>query len=533
MAQQNKTDFKTTKNSQYADNTSQAITETTHRTVFENVADSAVFLDDEWAYSVKGPDPVVAASTANVTLATDVENGDTLDGITLATDDRILLKDQSTASENGVYQVQATGAPVRVTDFNTTDTVYLGATVYVQQGTANAKTFWTLTAPTGTIVIDTSNLTFENKFTIQLLDEDNMASDSATQGATQQSIKAYVDSNSGTPGGSNTEVQYNNSGAFEGASFTTDGTDLDMNNADIDGVAIISAQGDNGSLQLSGSAQGSNGGKIYLRGENHVNGGDVQLSPYGASGAIIMGGNVDMSGNNLTDNSGSIGFDNTLLPSTDDAYNLGSLGFAMNAVYSNEYSSATGDPVIINAPSGENVRIRLNGTDSFNITSSGATVGSGASNKLLANNIESSTTDSDINISGNGTGDINLNDDVSIQDGLVVGSPTGGNKGTGTINATAVYDDNTLLTDYVFEAEYKGEPIDEKHKNYKRKSLSEEVEYVKENLHLSTIIGRKEWEENGTASTGKLISQLWETVETQFLYIVELQEKINSIEERI
>lgn len=40
--------------------------------------------------------------------------------------------------------------------------------------------------------------------------------------------------------------------------------------------------------------------------------------------------------------------------------------------------------------------------------------------------------------------------------GLVCGAPTGGNKGTGTINATAVYDDNTLLTDYVFDAHLDG-----------------------------------------------------------------------------
>jgi len=42
---------------------------------------------------------------------------------------------------------------------------------------------------------------------------------------------------------------------------------------------------------------------------------------------------------------------------------------------------------------------------------------------------------------------------VTYGDGsIVVGSPTGGAKGLGTVNAVAVYDDNTLLTDYVFEA---------------------------------------------------------------------------------
>lgn len=41
-------------------------------------------------------------------------------------------------------------------------------------------------------------------------------------------------------------------------------------------------------------------------------------------------------------------------------------------------------------------------------------------------------------------------------DGMTIGSPTGGAKGTGTLNAQAVYDDNTLLTDYVFDAHLDG-----------------------------------------------------------------------------
>lgn len=44
----------------------------------------------------------------------------------------------------------------------------------------------------------------------------------------------------------------------------------------------------------------------------------------------------------------------------------------------------------------------------------------------------------------------------SAAGGVVVGAPTGGDKGQGTINATAVYDDNTLLTDYVFDAHIDG-----------------------------------------------------------------------------
>ena len=58
---------------------------------------------------VKGS--VRAASTANATLSTAFANGQTVGGVTVATGDRILIKDQSTGSENGVYTVAASGAP--------------------------------------------------------------------------------------------------------------------------------------------------------------------------------------------------------------------------------------------------------------------------------------------------------------------------------------------------------------------------------------------------------------------------------------
>lgn len=85
---------------------------------------------------------VRAATTGPVTLATDLEAGDTLDTtVTLVAGNRILVKDQATASQNGIYVVQATGAPVRATDANgTTDTgeVSGGTFVFVEEGTLNA-----------------------------------------------------------------------------------------------------------------------------------------------------------------------------------------------------------------------------------------------------------------------------------------------------------------------------------------------------------------------------------------------------------
>ena len=107
----------------------------------------------DWKASVK------AATTANVTLASDLENGDVLDGVTLATGDRVLVKDQSTASENGIYVVKASGAPDRSTDADTGAEVTANFAVFVEQGTANADSGFTLTN-NGTVTIGTTALVF-------------------------------------------------------------------------------------------------------------------------------------------------------------------------------------------------------------------------------------------------------------------------------------------------------------------------------------------------------------------------------------
>jgi hypothetical protein len=95
---------------------------------------------------------VRVASTANVTLASAVENGDAIDGVTLATGNRVLLKNQTTASENGIYVVNASGAPTRATDFDATGAeVANGAIIPVQAGTVNGGSLWQLVANGGTI----------------------------------------------------------------------------------------------------------------------------------------------------------------------------------------------------------------------------------------------------------------------------------------------------------------------------------------------------------------------------------------------
>jgi hypothetical protein len=104
-------------------------------------------------------DSVVATTTANGTLSTAFANGQSIDGVTLQTGDRILIKNQTTASQNGIYNVQASGAPSRATDMATGANA-AGAFVFVEQGTVNAENGFTCTSDTGSAVVGTNNLTF-------------------------------------------------------------------------------------------------------------------------------------------------------------------------------------------------------------------------------------------------------------------------------------------------------------------------------------------------------------------------------------
>ena len=104
-------------------------------------------------------DSVVATTTANGTLSTAFANGQSIDGVTLQTGDRILIKNQSTASQNGIYNVNASGAPSRATDMATGANA-AGAFVFVEQGTTNAENGFVCTSDTGSAVVGTNNLTF-------------------------------------------------------------------------------------------------------------------------------------------------------------------------------------------------------------------------------------------------------------------------------------------------------------------------------------------------------------------------------------
>ncbi|MFK0692082.1 hypothetical protein ACFX5Q_28305 [Mesorhizobium sp. IMUNJ 23033] len=137
-------------------------------------------------------EPVRLATTGNI----DVDTGGllTIDGVVTEVGDRVLVKDQTDGSENGIRTASA-GRWYRAADARTARTVQKGTTVRVQEGATWADrvfVFETLDPVIGddalVIAADPIPLT-----TADILDEDDMASNSATKVPSQQSVKAYVD----------------------------------------------------------------------------------------------------------------------------------------------------------------------------------------------------------------------------------------------------------------------------------------------------------------------------------------------------
>jgi hypothetical protein len=97
---------------------------------------------------------VKAATTGNITLS----GTQTVDGVALSVGDRVLVKDQSTGSQNGIYVV-ASGSWSRAADADADSEVTAGLFTFVEEGTANADAGFSLTT-NGAITVGTTALTF-------------------------------------------------------------------------------------------------------------------------------------------------------------------------------------------------------------------------------------------------------------------------------------------------------------------------------------------------------------------------------------
>ncbi len=136
-----------------------------------------------------------AATTANITLSSDLQNGDTIDGVTLATGDEVLVKNQSTDSQNGIYTVVSSGTASRSTEYNTIDEIS-GQMVVINQGTTNDNTLWLCTT-NSSATLGSDSIAF-TKITPQNVGDVTLT---GTQTLTNKTLTAPVLSGSDTSAG--------------------------------------------------------------------------------------------------------------------------------------------------------------------------------------------------------------------------------------------------------------------------------------------------------------------------------------------
>ena len=317
-------------------------------------------------------DSVRAASTGNVTIADDLNVGDTIDGVTLADGDRVLLKDQTDASENGVYTAGA--SPARATDFDSNAEVTAGAFFFIEEGTTNADSGFVIST-NDDITVGTTDIAFTqfsgagmitagngltksgNDLSVNVDDSTlEINSDTLRIKTTytgQASITTLGTIATGVWNGTDIGVAHGGTGASDAATARTNlglaiGSDVqafDAQLADIAGLTptdgnIIIGDGSNFVLESGATARASLGLTIGT----HVQAFDAQLSDVAgltpADGAFIVG-----DGSNFTAETGntartSLGLGTGNTP-TFNGLNAGSAAITNVADPSNAQDAAT------------------------------------------------------------------------------------------------------------------------------------------------------------------------------------------------
>ena len=177
----------------------------------------------------------LATSTAG-TLATSFANGQTVDGVVLATNDRILIKNQASQAENGIYVVNASGTPTRATDMDAWTEVP-GAFIAVEEGTTNVDTIWLCTSNQGG-TLGLTAIIFQQIPTTAGLSNTNFVDKEIPSGSINGSNTAFTLAN--TPVVGSEHVYLNGVLQESGASndYTISGTAITMLSAPLTGEKL-------------------------------------------------------------------------------------------------------------------------------------------------------------------------------------------------------------------------------------------------------------------------------------------------------
>ena len=206
-------------------------------------------------------------TATNITLSGGAPNS--VDDISLSKFDRILVKAQSTASQNGIYRVATVGTGsngtwIRDIDATTNNSISAGSIVYIESGTANGGKFFYLTT-TGSVVIGTTELSFSDLL-------GSVATTAISNGNSNVSVAANSNVTVSVAGNSNV--------------LTITGT-----GANISGTANISGNANVGNLGTAGliTATGNvTGGNLVTGGALSVTG-NANVGNLGTSGNITAG----------------------------------------------------------------------------------------------------------------------------------------------------------------------------------------------------------------------------------------------------
>lgn len=274
---------------------------------------------------LKPKEAVRAASTgSNVIIASELENGDALDGITLATGDRVLLMDQTDPKENGIYIVSASGAASRSSDMNASSE-FPGSYTVVSQGTANQGKAFVCTVASA-FALGTDNVTFVlfkstatisghdmislsgTELSIDLATTSGLESTSAGNAGGQLRVKLESSNPSLEINGSNQlKVKLDAAGAIasgaSGIAVQVDNTGIEINTNALrlkdDGVTKAKINADVAGLGLSQAV----GGELDVNVDNssiEISTDTLQVKALGITNAMLAGSIADSKLNTIT-----------------------------------------------------------------------------------------------------------------------------------------------------------------------------------------------------------------------------------------
>ena len=396
---------------------------------------------DSVAQGLDVKDSVRAASTADVNTSSAPSS---IDGVSLANGDRILLKDQATPSQNGIYVFSSAGAALtRAVDMDA-EGEFVGAFFFVEEGTANSDQGFVCTTD-GPVNVGSTNITF-SQFT-----GTGQISPGAGLSKSANTINVNVD---------NTfiEIDGNDALTIKGTATTGEVLQSDGSGGVTYGtVNLASTNAVSGILPLANGGLGTEASTTSGKTTARTNLGLGTIATQNANNVNITGGTIDISGGTLTLADNQINGDK-VSGGTIDSANL--LGGAGNTISGYDITVGSGktldvDGVLdVDGAAGSAIdNVVIGGTTSAagtfsNLTSGnvdinggaidGTTIGANASAAGTFTTVTTTGLKADTVEATTGGGDITFNSPINAAAGINVAGVTSPNMNADTINEDTV-----------------------------------------------------------------------------------------------